>query len=85
MQKNILCRKRMEVDLFSSFSTTRLITQFIEQPFMEKAEFNNTPFETIDLGSNVFNNGHEIMNFLKFQGDFHTKLIRKSKIEMRTR
>lgn len=76
----------VNVEYKLQFRTTRgLITQFIEQPFMEKAEFNNTPFETIDLGSNVFNNGHEIMNFLKFQGDFHTKLIRKSKIEMRTR
>lgn len=74
----------VKIDFNLQFRTSRgLITQFIEQSFMEKAEFNNTPFETIDLGSNVYNSGHEIMNFLKFQGDFYTKLIRKSKIEMK--
>jgi len=68
------------------FRTSRgLISQYIEQPFMEKSEFKNTPFETIDLGSNIINDGHEIMNFLQFQGLHYTKRIRKSKIKMRAK
>ena len=50
---------------------------------MNKSVFGNTPFETIDLGSNVINDGNEIINFLQFQKEHYIKLIRKSELKLR--
>lgn len=61
------------------------ISQFIQMDYMEKSEFENTPFESVVLGPNVLNDTSEIMDFTKYQGENYAMWMKKSNLKMRPR
>lgn len=67
-----------------NFKVSRgLITQYIKQEYMSYATFEKPPFKTITLGSNVVNDGFEIMNFIHFQGGNYVHQIPISNLKIR--